>query len=703
MKKWLSNRSIFFKLLVTAGVTILFIIVLSTIILTYFFYKSYTANRIHTIANRIERQVFLAMIAEKKFVQNDLNNTAFFNTGTSKYLEENKSHISNVQVEILNLIKLWSGTKERQAKELLELSDTYRFIFSEIVKIYFKIGFKDWGLFGEWRQAIHNVEIAVSQKKHTELHEAILQLRRLEKDYLLRGDVNYLDEIKTQLILVRRQIAGISDTETSEILKEINRYEEAFEQYLILQKKIGRTDKGGLQKDFAEVIDKMKPAINHIYAEAKDANQKARHSLIVASIFIYFFGIGLGGAAFYFFARSISKRLTVLKNAVLSVGRGHLDTKLATDQKDEIGIVAEAFNKMTADLNTITVSKNYVDKIIASMADMLIVINPEMKIKTINQATLDVLGFKEEELLGKGMSMVLNDSISDIEFVEAFIRQQYISNVEKEYIRRDGRIIPVIFSGATMTDSNGEFLGIVCMARDNTERKKTEEALKKSEKDLRILSSKILEAQEDERKIVARELHDGIGQALTGIKFCIENGIRKLKDGRSISQIQEIANAIPLIRATVEETRRISMGLRPSILDDIGISETLFWFCHQFEEIYKTIRTQTLVEVEESRIADSQKTAIFRIVQEALNNVAKHSRADRVLLSLRNESDYMELKIKDNGIGFEVENLIIEENNDRGLGLVSMKERAELSGGTLSIRSDLNKGTTLKALWPIAA
>ena len=303
--------------------------------------------------------MFLARIAENKFIQNDLNNTAFYNTGTSKYLEENKTHIANVQVEIQNLIKLWSGTKERQAKELLELSDKYRFLFSEIVKTYLKIGFKEWGLLGEWRQAIHKVEIAVSQKDHTELHETILQLRRLEKDYLLRGDVNYLDEIKTQLILLRRQIAGISDTETSGILKEINRYEKAFEQYLILQKKIGRTDKEGLQEDFAEVIDKMKPAIDHIYTEAKDANQKALHSLIVASIFIYFFGTGLGGTAFYFFARSITVRLTVLKNAVLNVGRGHLDTKLATDKRDEIGIVAEAFNKMTTDLNTITVSKNY--------------------------------------------------------------------------------------------------------------------------------------------------------------------------------------------------------------------------------------------------------------------------------------------------------------------------------------------------------
>ena len=156
----------------------------------------------------------------------------------------------------------------------------------------------------------------------------------------------------------------------------------------------------------------------------------------------------------------------------------------------------------------------------------------------------------------------------------------------------------------------------------------------------------------------------------------------------------------PLIRATVEETRRISMGLRPSTLDDIGISETIFWFCHQFEGIYKTIHIHTLVEVEKSQLPDTLKTAIFRIIQEALNNVAKHSGADRVLLSLKNDTSNIELKIEDNGTGFEVQNQIIDENDGRGLGLASIKERAELSGGSLSIRSILGKGTTLKASWP---
>jgi PAS domain S-box-containing protein len=702
MKKWLSNQSIIFKLLTTGGITILLIIACSTLIMTYFFYKSYTANKIHTIANSIERHMFLARIAENKFVQNDLNDTSFYRTGTSEFLEEYRTHISKAQAEILNLIKLWSGDKERQAEELFKFSDRYRFYFNEMVTTYRKIGFKDWGLLGEWRQAIHNVELADPQLNHSEFHEAILQLRRLEKDYLLRGDIGYLGEIKSQLFILRHLITGNSDAKASEILREIDRYEDAFEQYLVLQKKIGRTEKEGLQIAFAGVIAEMKPVIDHIYSEAKEANQKARQSLITASIFIYFLGFGLGGVVFYFYARSISARLTVLKNAVLNVGRGDLDTKLPADNTDEIGIVAEAFNKMTTDLDTITVSKKYVDQIIASMADMLIVINPEMKIQTVNQATLDVLGYKEAELLGTGMSGILNEINSDMEFAETFTLKKYIRNVEKEYIRRDGIPIPVIFSAATMTDTNEKLLGVVCLAQDNTDRKKAEEALRKSERDLRVLSSRILETQEDERKIVARELHDGIGQALTGIKFCIENGIRKLKGGGSISEIQDLAKAIPLIRAAVEETRRISMGLRPSTLDDIGIAETLFWFCHQFEGIYKTIHIQTLVQVEESRIADSIKTAIFRIVQESLNNIAKHSRADRVLLSLHNEGDHIELKIEDNGIGFDYENQTVEGNSEQGFGLTSMKERAELSGGTLSIYSELNNGATLTAIWPAA-
>lgn len=579
MKKWLSDQSIIVKMMVTGGATIIAIIVLSSMIMTYFFYKSYTANKIHTIASNIERQMFLSRIAEKNFIKNDLIDTEFYRTGNSEHLIAARTYISNGRAEIQYLIKLWSGTREQKARELLDLSDQYRNLFSEIVETYREIGFKDWGLLGEWRQAIHNVERAVPETDHSEFHEAILQLRRLEKDYLLRGDEKYLLQIKAQLALLRNLIVRVDNIEKSAVTQGLDRYEETFEMYLMLQRKIGRTEKEGLQKDFAEVVAKMKPSLDYIYSEAKDENQKARQSLITASIVIYFLGFVLGGAGFFYFARSISTRLTDLKNAVYNVGQGDLDTQIADDNTDEIGEVTKAFNKMTNDLKAITVSKE----------------------------------------------------------------------------------------------------------------------------ELRILSSKILDAQEDERKIVARELHDSIGQALTGIKFCIENGIRKMEDGCPYTHVKEIDKAIPLIRDALEEVRRISMGLRPSTLDDIGIAETIFWYCQQFEEIYQPVRIQTSVEVEEGHITDSLKTAIFRIVQESLNNVAKHSRADRVLLALHYKGDRLELIIKDNGVGFEAGKQSKKNTGDKGFGLASMRERAELSGGTLSIHSQLNGGTKLTAKWPVAA
>ncbi len=245
-------------------------------------------------------------------------------------------------------------------------------------------------------------------------------------------------------------------------------------------------------------------------------------------------------------------------------------------------------------------------------------------------------------------------------------------------------------------------LGIVCIAHDNTGRKRAESILRKSERELRLLSSKTLEAQENERKRVARELHDGIGQALTGIKFTLENGLRKLREKKVIANVKAFDDTIPLIQATVEETRRIAMGLRPSTLDDIGITETIFWFCQQFESIYKTIRIKALIEVEEDRLPESLKTVIFRVLQESLNNVAKHSQADGVHLNLRNKPGAVELVIEDNGIGFDPEKLTLQENIDRGFGLASMKERTELAGGTLSIRSVPDEGTTVQALWPLA-
>jgi signal transduction histidine kinase len=142
------------------------------------------------------------------------------------------------------------------------------------------------------------------------------------------------------------------------------------------------------------------------------------------------------------------------------------------------------------------------------------------------------------------------------------------------------------------------------------------------------------------------------------------------------------------------------MGLRPSTLDDIGISETIYWFCQQFEDIYKNIRIQQLIEVEENQIPEALKTVIFRVLQESLNNVAKHSKADCVQVSLLQQGEIVELVVEDNGIGFDPQGHVRQSARTKGFGLASMRERTELSGGRFTIQSAPGQATRICAVWP---
>jgi len=232
------------------------------------------------------------------------------------------------------------------------------------------------------------------------------------------------------------------------------------------------------------------------------------------------------------------------------------------------------------------------------------------------------------------------------------------------------------------------------------ERRKMEEALRESESHLRYLSSQLLTAQEKERKRIARELHDGLGQSLSAMKFSIENTFRQMDKSMTEESAEALKALIPLIQKSIDEVRKIAMDLRPSTLDDLGILATINWFCREFQTIYSGIRIEKQINIQEDDVPDALKTVIYRVLQEGLNNVAKHSEADLVRLSLRKMNKRIEMAIEDNGLGFDLDEVLSVENSRRGLGLASMKERAELSGGSFTIQSVKGTGSTIRASWP---
>jgi signal transduction histidine kinase len=217
--------------------------------------------------------------------------------------------------------------------------------------------------------------------------------------------------------------------------------------------------------------------------------------------------------------------------------------------------------------------------------------------------------------------------------------------------------------------------------------------------EIRRISYDLLSAQEEERRRVALELHDDLGQSLSAIKFKIEeslHGLRKEPESKCAEILEPI---VPMVQEIVNSIRRIQKNLRPPSLDDLGILPTISWFCREFETTYSGIKILKNFDVEEGDIPEPLKIVIFRVIQEALNNTAKHSRAEEVNISIILVKGILKLVISDNGIGFNLKEFISLNDDNKGIGLSGMKERTDLSGGRFSVSSRKRIGTTIKSEW----
>ena len=241
-----------------------------------------------------------------------------------------------------------------------------------------------------------------------------------------------------------------------------------------------------------------------------------------------------------------------------------------------------------------------------------------------------------------------------------------------------------------------EFLQTIAKALVSIiERKRAEDVVRESEKQLRTLSAQLLTIQENERKRLAKELHDGVGQTLAAIKFGVENILKQVEKKTARHAAKTLEATVKLSQNAIEEIRKISMDLRPSLLDDLGIVVTIDWFCREVGKIYSGIRFEKKVAIQESEVPDPLKIVIYRVLQEALNNAIQHSGTGVVFLALIKKGSFMELAIEDQGAGFDL------DSSRSGLGLASMKERVEFSRGAFAIESTRGKGTVVRATWPL--
>lgn len=210
--------------------------------------------------------------------------------------------------------------------------------------------------------------------------------------------------------------------------------------------------------------------------------------------------------------------------------------------------------------------------------------------------------------------------------------------------------------------------------------------------------TQIDELQEQIRKNIALELHDSVGQSLSSIKFRIEALIRSGEVISNSTLESGLKDVIKMIQTTADEVRRISLELRPKMLDDLGLQATIEWLLNELKKGHPDVAINGDIDIEDERIDARLKVTIYRILQECLNNVAKHSHATELFVLLIQKHHSIELIVRDNGQGFDE----LDGNNaalSNGLGLCGIRERVELSGGAVEIRSAKWSGTQIRVVW----
>jgi PAS domain S-box-containing protein len=330
--------------------------------------------------------------------------------------------------------------------------------------------------------------------------------------------------------------------------------------------------------------------------------------------------------------------------------------------------------------------------------DGILILNADNgQIDDVNPFLTDMLGYSRAQLLGNKLWEI--GPFKDVEASKAEFRElqreAYVRYEDLPLETSSGKSINVEFV-SNIYQVNSDRV-IQCNIRDITQRRRAEEKLKEYSRKLQVLSRRLVAAQETERRNIARELHDEIGQALTVIQLNLQ-AIQQAPGMETLSP--RVKESLEVVDLVLEQVHDISLNLRPLILDDLGLEPALRWFTKR-QALLVGLQARFHADPLKHRLSLAIETECFRVAQEALTNVVRHAQAKIVTVELRKEAGELHLRVRDDGVGFDVGAVREEAVRGASLGLLSMEERAALAGGGLELKSTPKKGTEVHAWFPL--
>jgi len=330
--------------------------------------------------------------------------------------------------------------------------------------------------------------------------------------------------------------------------------------------------------------------------------------------------------------------------------------------------------------------------VLENSLDAILLMAPDGSIQAANPAACSMFQRTEEEICTLGRDGLID--LEDPRLYEFLEERKKTGKVKSELnmVRKDGTRVPVQITSSVYTDARGEERTSMII-RDITDLKQTEQILQNKNRLLQQLYVHQDQIRENDRKRISREIHDELGQSLSALKI----DLGWLKDHLELNQraFDKINGMSDIVSETIKTVQRIASDLRPGLLDDLGLIPAMEWYCQEFEK-----RTGVIcqfigddIEINNERIT----LVIYRILQEALTNVMRHSEANNVMVNLYKKNEWIVLEVNDNGKGMDSSKI----NGPTSLGIVGMRERVNQYNGKLNISSKLNKGTKLSIHIPL--
>ena len=340
--------------------------------------------------------------------------------------------------------------------------------------------------------------------------------------------------------------------------------------------------------------------------------------------------------------------------------------------------------------------------IINQIQETVIAIDLGGRVMNWNRGAERMLGYSQEEALGKHISFIYPEE--DREFLEREVlgpvKAKGTHQVEVRRLTKSGALRVAQLSLTLLKDDTDSPIGIIGYSMDITDRKRGEEALLNSRNQLAALAVRLESVREEERTRIALEVHDVLGQALTGLKLDVawvhKRITESIESARHAAVLARLDSARELLDSTIQSVRDIATTLRPGVLDELGLEAAVEWQAQEFQQ-RTGIACDTTIKPRNMALSPEQSTAIFRIFQEVLTNVARHAHATNVDIRLEQSGEQVILQVGDNGKGISS----VEQSGPKSFGLLGMRLRAQQQGGSFDIQGMAGTGTTITVNIPL--